>query len=579
MRWLASSRNSMSTTLMGCLLELTLCQAKTHKLKIHPFTLSIGTFPHSSSHSLLASNMLKYISRPSALDSPDSYFRQSLAFSRSHYSTVYTHPAVMDIQMERDFCSNFKCCDMKLTDLHALWDHRGICHQNNDICDLPLPEPRSWPSPAAHTSPALSEFLQPPTPPPQPLQLRKPKTLFTRDPLPLVSSASPDSLSASTSSSPRHPNARSAYTRDKIYTPVSTPSTLRLYQPREPVVPWSTPAPVSFYGYYPTLPPSAASPYSPIPLRPYTQPLAATVLDMGGAAPDAFLPTDSLPLAVPHLVSGSASSPSPPSPPLQEAALRFERARPAADEPPAKRHCGSSSAQRTSVMSPVVATIRQRFFRMSPARKARTPDVHARVADAAVATDAGRSAVEERVEDDSDAAASAPVGLGDAGGGGRETSDIVAPALTCDDAIPEHDPEPAAAELLPEPVSPVARPAVFLGGREKTFICQTPGCIKAYLTQNGLRYHEQKGTCIAADGSAPVPAATTVSPAATTSKPSARTAVRRRPARHSARLAQSSAEKADVAARAPETRGSSLASSAATGSEADGNGSGSDDSD
>ncbi|KAJ7683689.1 hypothetical protein B0H17DRAFT_1204986 [Mycena rosella] len=497
----------------------------------------------------------------------------------------------MDVQMEREFCSNFKCCNMKLSDLHALFDHLGTCHQNRNIYALPFSMPCTGSSPTSHphTYAAFSEFLQPmwPSPPPRPpLHLQKAKTLFAHQPLPLVSpTASESSSTSSTSSSAKHfNNMRSAYTRDNLYNPVSIPSTLRMDQPKESAVSWSISSPASFYGYYPPPAPTAPIFHAPTPLRPNAHAIPANVeaIDVDIPPPCvACLPAEPLPRPMPAPPASTPLSASPP-PVLESepAAAESGRPRPAAeDEPPAKRHCSSNASPSTPAASAFLAALRRRFFRPPPFRKGRAgapvsadpapPTVIIAAAEAVSGcSTAADSAMEVETNGDVNVCEE-----GEALGGGKtavEVADGPDAVLSNDelaktpDADAMLDSEQAAAEVVQDSdstlVSPVrVKPAVYMDGKKKGFVCPVPGCIKAYLTLNGLRYHEQKGTCITADGvpcvvpvrTQPAPSAipATVSPAATTSAPitpkKTPKPARRRltPTRHSTRLASSANKK------------------------------------
>ncbi|KAJ7212860.1 hypothetical protein B0H12DRAFT_1156179, partial [Mycena haematopus] len=94
----------------------------------------------------------------------------------------------------------------------------------------------------------------------------------------------------------------------------------------------------------------------------------------------------------------------------------------------------------------------------------------------------------------------------------------------------------------------------YLHGKEKTYICPVPLCVKAYLNPGGLRYHASKGTCVMADGN-PCPP---VSPSdadtdADTANKRANALLHRR---RSGRLASSSSSASSVSTAGKETRGS-----------------------
>ncbi|KAJ7472725.1 hypothetical protein FB451DRAFT_1367612 [Mycena latifolia] len=539
----------------------------------------------------------------------------------------------MDVQMERDFCSNFKCCDLKLPDLHALFDHRRTCHPNSDIwdlpytCDLPYSVPCPGPSPTSHSQNyAFSEFLQvPSTPlPPSPLHL---KTLFTREPLPLVSptasecssaaSSASSSTSPPTSSSSSHFNTRSAHTRDTLYTPVAIPPTLRLDHPREPAASWSISSPASFYYYPLPAPHTPFPPHAPVPIRPYEQsgPQDVEIIDVDSiSSPPPCMPTDArpLPTLVPPPVSAPPApspspSPSPSPPPVLEAApaaADSRRAHSEDDAPPAKRRRSSNARPSSPIASPFVSALKRHFFRPPPVRRASAPaaSVGVNLTPQAETVHAGCSAVSENAMETATDADMNVLEDGEALGGGDETLESAnAPEVVLINDEPlekmgaELDSEPGAPEVVRDsesaPVSPISgKPPVYLNGREKPFVCPVPGCIKAYLTPNGLRYHEQKGTCVTKDGNpcvaplpAEVPIPATVSPAATTSAALAPATPRpkpprRRPARQSARLA-SAGKATDKPARAGQKRRRSVSVSSARPSPANGSDSETSDSD
>ncbi|KAJ6544988.1 hypothetical protein DFH09DRAFT_1282132 [Mycena vulgaris] len=510
----------------------------------------------------------------------------------------------MDVQMEREFCSDFKCCDVELSDLHALFDHLGSCHQSSDLCDLPYSVPCPGPSPASQlqTYSAFSEFLHfpmwPSTPPLPPLpHLQKSKPLFTREPLVSPTTSEP---SSSSSASNRNLNTRSAHTRDSLYTPVSIPPTLRLDQPKETATSWKISSPSSFYGYYPSPAPNVPLTYAPVPLRPHEQAVTPNVevIDVDSiSSPSArvmSLPTESEPLPVatptPAAPQYSARSPSPSPPPTLEvtpAAVESARPRPAAEEPPAKRHCPSNVSPRAPT-SAFLAALRRRFFvRPGTPRKATAPSSAGGAAldpptDTLETIDAAASSsVEAAMEVETDAEGDA-LEESEVRGGCGETLEIMPETevvRTTNEPVekmtedPKLDSQHSVAEVFRDSDStPVAHvpadlnPTVYGEKKTKPFVCPVPGCIKTYMTLNGFRYHEQKGTCITEDGTlvqvvtrtVPVVAiATTVSPAATTSpvpKKTKKTKPQRRcPSRHSARLV-SSAGKTVATRSVPEPR-------------------------
>ncbi|KAJ6561812.1 hypothetical protein B0H19DRAFT_88133 [Mycena capillaripes] len=335
----------------------------------------------------------------------------------------------MDIlQKEREFCSDFKCCDARLSDLHALYDHFETCHPGNDICDLPFSVPCAGPS----SSGTFSEALEIPAPP---SSLRK-KSLFTRVPLPPIppvspatstfssSASTPEPSSASSSSKPersdsrlsssesrpekeksssvfRHYEGPSVHTRDKIYTPVAVPATLRLE-------PSPTPTPLSWsistsgaiypgaygYGYfhYPT-----ALPVPHIPVRsassgappnvevididqilPSPSPPHATSFPRVSTSPTVAPPPPSAPLPAPAslpstplppaLLTPASALPAPPPPPPWQAVSQVAASDPnSAPErprspPSAKGPCKMAPRARAEAAALTLANLRKRFI-------------------------------------------------------------------------------------------------------------------------------------------------------------------------------------------------------------------------
>ncbi|KAJ7111939.1 hypothetical protein C8R44DRAFT_742279 [Mycena epipterygia] len=464
----------------------------------------------------------------------------------------------MDIDMEREFCSNFKCCDVKLSDLHALFDHLGKCHQHSDIqvCGLPVSSPCSAAAPASypHSYPAFSEFVQlpvcPPTPPPLP---QKSKSLFTRALRPLLTT-SPISRTTPESSPPSAPalesesaNYPSAYTRDTIYAPVAVPSTLRLDRPQESVLSWSVAQPSSFWGgglnplaygyvYHP-----AAVPLAPVPVQPHKQlPPNAEIIDVdlvsSPSPPAEVVPVsaESEPLSAATTSPASAPPPAeslpPPPPVLEVETVDSGRPRPStAIEPPAKRHCSLNLSSRVSSVASLTS-LRHRFLGAPVVRNSNaaapievSSGAHSSTAQYKVVVgtevvDAcevqGHRALEIEIEV-ADADITVPDKCEAQGGNG----DKPLPKRVAVEDVRDSD--------TPPTVAPVATKAnLHLDGRKRTFVCPVPGCIKTYLTQNGLRYHEEKGKCVTASGSlcvlstisSPASDGSTVNPAATTSE-------------------------------------------------------------
>ncbi|KAJ7471395.1 hypothetical protein B0H11DRAFT_2433281 [Mycena galericulata] len=465
----------------------------------------------------------------------------------------------MDIDIEREFCSDFKCCDVKLSDLHELFNHLETCHQGGDIFSAPCSGPSS-------TYGAFSEFFQlPGCPSTSPLPTPKQsKSLFTRIPLQLVPPPSPtvsDSSSASSSSSSSESSSASAssssesaasssysqkqinypsiQTRDKIYTPVAIPPTLRLDQPQPQagVVSWAIPAPSSFwaaypnamgygYGYYipavnmPHLPPPP-QPHAPVPLRPITRappPPNVEVIDVDVvASPPSALPHTSSDESAPAQ-SPSEISEAPPPPPALDA--EAAHVRPSSPRP---REKTPSTADRRAAGTALVTSLRRRF--------SSRPIVLPRTGSASSAPDIG-GAGGDGMQIDSEVGGDVPEATR---GGGDETLEIQNTRTENESQVPhvpkEHDNEPEEregstedanldsaappAEETPDSEPPLlAKPPLYLHGKEKTFVCPVPLCVKrsadfsvprltplqAYLNPGGLRYHARSGTCMMENG-------------------------------------------------------------------------------
>ncbi|KAJ7447034.1 hypothetical protein B0H11DRAFT_2335795 [Mycena galericulata] len=454
----------------------------------------------------------------------------------------------MDIDIEREFCSDFKCCDVKLSDLHELFNHLETCHQGGDIFSAPCSGPSS-------TYGAFSEFFQlPGCPSTSPLPtLKQSKSLFTRVPLQLVPPPSPtvsDSSSASSSSSTSESSSASAssssesaassscsqkqinypsiQTRDKIYTPVAIPPTLRLDQPQPQAgaVSWAIPAPSSFwaaypnamgygYGYYipavnmPHLPPPP-QPHAPVPLRPITRappPPNVEVIDVDVVA--------SPPSASPPISSGESApaqppseiSEAPPPPPALDAEAAHVR-----PNSPRPREKTPSTADRRAAGTALVTSLRRRFS-SRPIVLPRTGGASS----ASSAADIG-GAGGDGMQVDSEVGGDVPQAVG---GGGDETLEIQNTRTENEAQVrqvpKEHDNEPEEregwtedanldlaappAEETPDSDPPLlAKPPLYLHGKEKTFVCPVPHCVKAYLNPGGLRYHARSGTCMMENG-------------------------------------------------------------------------------
>ncbi|KAJ7340876.1 hypothetical protein DFH08DRAFT_1013082 [Mycena albidolilacea] len=558
----------------------------------------------------------------------------------------------MDLhELERDFCSNFKCCHVKLPNLHALYDHIESCHPGCDISDLSFSVPCLEPS----ASGAFSDVLQIPAPPSCPSKL---KSLFTRVPLPPIPPISPvESVSfcASLSSTPEpssafasqyspqslhnsiptssgafpektHPDKLPSPTRDKLYTPVALPPTLRM-APQAPFS-WPVPAPAAYYPeatghgygygycYYPVAPSvphvavPARAPGSGVPpnvevidvdLIPSPRPSfpsAAPSLPAASAQRAGALSISTLPSALLHAVVSpcsarstaapmptSSASASPPSTPHSSVAISVLPPLPASPSSPLLPSSGSASWSQVAAAAAAAA---------STPEPARSPPKRHR--DAVAALLALRNSLfggSMRADFSSDVSPAAPgEGVMQVDGGSAAVADMTAledngvlrrtggedatVPSRCGDALVEGEialgngSDAAGMEggaVLESDTT--AKPALYLHGKQKTYVCPVPLCVKAYLNPGGLRYHAKHGTCVDENGkpcptslsltnaaimSWPASAGATVSPAATMSEAlrpvaaSPRTP-RRRPMRQSARLASA----ASVAAAHPTT--------------------------
>ncbi|KAJ7814420.1 hypothetical protein B0H14DRAFT_3747675 [Mycena olivaceomarginata] len=518
----------------------------------------------------------------------------------------------MDLhELERDFCSNFKCCYVKLSNLHALYDHIESWHPGCDISDLSFSVPCLDPS----ASGAFSDVLQIPAPPSCPSKL---KSLFTRVPLPPIPPISPiesASFCASLSSTPEpssafasqyspqslpnpiptssgpfpeknHPDTLPSPSRDKLYTPVALPPTLRM-APQAPFS-WPVPAPAASYpeatghgygyGYY-YYPVAPSVPHVAVPAR----------------APGSGVPPNVEVIDVDLIPSPRPSSPSAAAPLLAESAQR----------------AGALSIS-TLPSAPLhaVLQVRRRLHRIlawqfqscrcllhlhlprhrqvvllrgpkstppplqpPPQCPARSPPKRHRDAVAALALRNSLFGGSMRADVSSDASPAAP---GEDNGVLRRTGgeDATDPSR-CGDALVEGEIALGDARAFTNSSDAAgmeggavvesdttAKPVLFLHGKQKTYVCPVPLCVKAYLNPGGLRYHAKHGTCVDENGkpcptslsltnvaimSWPASAGATVNPAVTTSEAlrpvaaSPRTP-RRRPMRQSARLASAASE-------------------------------------
>ncbi|KAF7374338.1 C2H2-type domain-containing protein [Mycena sanguinolenta] len=530
----------------------------------------------------------------------------------------------MDLhEMERDFCSNFKCCHVKLSNLHALFDHLEACHPGSDISDLSFSVPCLGPS-------STSEVMQIPAPP---ASLRKLKSLFTRVPLPPIPPISPiepvslctslssipqlSSASSSNSQNSQHPltnsgpsssasasapaprsedsparsilpQTPSTLTRDRIYTPVAIPWTLRP-DPSQ-AFSWRVSAPTAFYpetagyGYgYCYFPATPFIPHVPVPpaharkagvssnvevidvdLIPSPQPSPRpSAAPLPNASASTFAPAPS-----PSVLSAGVSAPPVPAPSPPPSAL--------CPLPSAPQSNASARDLLLQVGKGMITSVNN-----GSTLAAATPMEVVEIA----ANRDGAGCTQPSV------AAAVPALQEDATLGGASGGDVVSHApvdggtmtarqiTDAQDLKNDSGDATVEADTTPSPAIPTKAPR-YLHGKEKTYVCPVPLCVKAYLNPGGLRYHALKGTCVKEDGtpcptsltishdsvfSWPASAGATVSPGATTSEalspaadsPSALLPPPRcRPARQSARLASSSAAKESAAAAKSATRGS-----------------------
>ncbi|KAJ7844771.1 hypothetical protein B0H14DRAFT_991727 [Mycena olivaceomarginata] len=549
----------------------------------------------------------------------------------------------MDLhELERDFCSNFKCCHVKLSNLHALYDHIENWHPGCDISDLSFSVPCLEPS----ASGAFSDVLQIPAPPSCPSKL---KSLFTRVPLPPIPPISPiDSVSfcPSLSSTPEpssafasqyspqslpnsiptssgafpektHPDTLPSPTRDKLYTPVALPPTLRM-APQAPFS-WPVPTPAAYYPeatghgygygycYYPVAPsvPHVAVPPrapgsgvppnvevidvdlipSPRPSSPSAAaPLPAASAQRAGALSISTLPSAPLHAAVSPCSARSTAAPmptssasaSPPSIPHSSLAISVLPPLPASPSPlppPSSSSASWSQVDAAAASTPVPARSPPKRHRDAVAALlALRNSLFGGSMRADVSSDASPAAPGEGVmQVDGGSAAVADMSALEDNGVLRRTGgeDATIPSR-CGDALVEGEIAPGDARAFTNSSDAAgmeggvvvesdttAKPVLFLHGKQKTYVCPVPLCVKAYLNPGGLRYHAKHGTCVDENGkpcptslsltnaaimSWPASAGATVSPAATTSEALRPAAVsprtpRRRPMRQSARLA------------------------------------------
>ncbi|KAJ7759332.1 hypothetical protein DFH07DRAFT_957947 [Mycena maculata] len=477
----------------------------------------------------------------------------------------------MDIKIEREFCSNFKCCDVELSDLHALYEHLEMCHQDGDIRASAVPA-----SGSASTYSAVSDFLQLPvsssTPPP--LLSAKLKTLLTRiprDEVPPLSPTVSDSASSSASSaSTPEPSSASSYgssfpcsqkqidypsnhTRDKIYTPVTVPPTRRMEQPQPQMnahaLGWNVSAQPPFwsgypsglgyayggYGYYPPsapnvprLPPMHAPVYPQPDARASLHAIEFIDIDLV-SPPTPPYPNESSPSTTLRSASWSFTGlpppPAPPSPVLPGPS-------PSSAVPSPRTRVPSIAERRAAAGTAFVTVLRRRFFgRSIVVSRTEEHDVETTIGD----LNGGAMDVDSEVV----AVAPEAVGGGDKAleiepmAAANETSqNESAPKknknkdeMTADNTL---DPKSLAADDTPAPphICPrTGKTIIYLGGKQKVYICPVPLCVKSYLNPGGLRYHREQGTCVMKGGK-PCPRSTSppVSDAATSSASAGSTA-------------------------------------------------------
>ncbi|KAJ6507707.1 hypothetical protein C8R47DRAFT_55547 [Mycena vitilis] len=509
------------------------------------------------------------------------------------------------LEKEREFCSNFKCCDVKLSDLHALFDHLENCHPGSDICDLSFSVP-SGPS----STGAVSDVLQIPAPP---ASSRKLKSLFTRVPLPPIPPVSPVTSDSSWSSIPEPPptpasrpekpppppcvsryvQGPSAITRDKIYTPVAVPSTLRMDQPPTPLS-WSVAAPAAFYPeamgygygyfYYPASPPAPHIPV-PIPVRApapsipanveiidvdliSSPPRAATTFSLpgtsvpptGARSAPTFAPLRTLAPARPSAPLYTSTSLSPASTSAQASSSTFSSLSTSASAPPPPLSTPASALPSLALPLPPTtpfsqATTANPDSSLSPLPQPRNisespaPSINALrncfFGSARVLASGSRQG-DFAIADgqNEDAACTADAVMLDGVVGAAADTSVLAACDECEarggsvdfgvvlDVVESRGPAEASknqdsrteerddnegSEHMNEDVEVVVmqdggefesiqdaqiltKPALYLNGREKSFVCPTPLCVKAYLNPGGLRYHARQGTCVMENG-------------------------------------------------------------------------------
>ncbi|KAK6996536.1 hypothetical protein R3P38DRAFT_1965270 [Favolaschia claudopus] len=312
-------------------------------------------------------------------------------------------------QMEREFCSDYKCCNIKLSDMHALFAHLETCHSGNTTdnlsfsasdpvdstnetsFDAPSPFSSTIDSPLGSLSPidANSSYTSP---------LSTPEPIFLTSLYPdiqdLQSPLSPTISPASAASHPTVPppgldlSSRvqfncltSAQTRDKLYVPVSIPSNMRsAAKPPQPATP--SQRPVSFiphatgYGYgfyYLPLMPSSNS-LAPVPVatkgpKPLSRQNSVSSLtciaDSEPAATPAARPTtspchDSLATAASSFLSSCPSTPGPVFP-ARQAPIFATPASPSVNVN-VSSVSSSSPSQKPATATHSLAQLRFRFF-------------------------------------------------------------------------------------------------------------------------------------------------------------------------------------------------------------------------
>ncbi|KAJ7168644.1 hypothetical protein C8R46DRAFT_1267976 [Mycena filopes] len=322
--------------------------------------------------------------------------------------------APMNYEIERQFCSNFKCCNAKLSDLHALFGHLENCHGNDDPPFFDPSSPGTFSDNIWSTPPSGRKRKRPftcvplpPIPPLSPLTSESSSSVSTPEPssasssdyevspaqrcpkLDIVPSALSDALnsdaahvsnsdaSANPTASDQHPlippavkpfMGPSFLTHENIYARGVPPI-------QHPLVAWPVPTPVCFYpadplGFaYPIYHPVLAStpfvpPHAPTPVRPQGVPPHAEVIDV-----DQFSPP-SPPRPPRALPSVRVPAPRTPPPPFMACLPP-----PPPSTPPsascdaatlARASAATTSTLASAATTSTLASLRHRFFCFTP---------------------------------------------------------------------------------------------------------------------------------------------------------------------------------------------------------------------